>query len=206
MRTRGWAGNVPTSDEEAVARILEATRRTIDERGEQTSIADVARTLGVTRQTVYRYFASTEDLLSATAADGANGFLDQLAQALAGITDPGEAVVEGIATTLERLPADPYVGLLLRSQRASAFAVTVTTDTARLFGRSILDRLDVDWSGFDEQAIEDVIEMILRTLQSFILAPLPAPGHELRRLLRRWIAPPVTAACRTQDGSTAATG
>jgi AcrR family transcriptional regulator len=205
MRTRGWAGNVPTSDEEAVARILEATRRTIDERGEQTSIADVARTLGVTRQTVYRYFASTEDLLSATAADGANGFLDQLAQALAGITDPGEAVVEGIATTLERLPADPYVGLLLRSQRASAFAVTVTTDTARLFGRSILDRLDVDWSGFDEQAIEDVIEMILRTLQSFILAPLAAPRHELRRLLRAWIAPAVTAAGRSRPGSTAAT-
>lgn len=164
MRTRGWAGNMPASDEEAVARILEATRRTIDERGEQTSIADVARTLGVTRQTVYRYFASTEELLSATAADGANGFLDQLAAALAGITEPGEAVVEGIAITLETLPADPYVGLMLRSQRSSAFAATVTTDTARLFGRSILDRLEVDWSDFDERAIEDIIEMILRTL------------------------------------------
>lgn len=204
MRTRGWAGNVPASDEEAVARILEATRRTIDERGEQTSIADVARTLGVTRQTVYRYFPSTEDLLSATATDGASGFLDQLAEALAGITDPGQAVVEGIAITLERLPADPYIGLLLRSQRSSTFAVTVTTDTARLFGRSILDRLDVDWVGFDEQAIEDIIEMILRTLQSFILAPLAAPGDELRRLLRCWIAPAVTAAGRARRGSTAA--
>jgi len=205
MRTRGWAGNVPASDEEATARILEATRRTIDERGEQTSIADVARTLGVTRQTVYRYFGSTEDLLSATAADGANGFLDQLAQALAGITDPGQAVVEGIAITLERLPADPYIGLMLRSQRSSAFAVTVTTDTARLFGRSILDRLDVDWADYDEQAIEDIIEMVLRTLQSFILAPPPASGDELRRLLQCWIAPAVTAAARSRQGSTAAT-
>lgn len=194
MRTRGWGGNVPASDAEAVARILEATRRTIDERGEQTSIADVARTLGVTRQTVYRYFPSTEELLSATAADGANGFLDQLAAALAGITDPGEAVAEGVALTLERLPGDPYVGLLLRAQQASAFAVTVTTDTGRTFGRSILDRLDVDWTGFDKQAIDDIIEMVLRTLQSFILAPPTAPGDELRRLLRRWIAPAVTAA------------
>lgn len=198
MRTRGWAGKVPASDEEAVARILEATRRTIDERGEQTSIADVARTLGVTRQTVYRYFASTEELLSATALDGTGEFLDQLADALAGITDPGEAVVEGIAITLERLPADRYIGLLLRSQRASTFAVGVTTDTSRQFGRSLLDRLDVDWTGFDEQAIEDIIEMVLRTLQSFILAPLPAPDDELRRLLRGWIAPAVTAARATQ--------
>ncbi|MDQ2628798.1 MAG: TetR/AcrR family transcriptional regulator, partial [Actinomycetota bacterium] len=92
MRTRGWGGDVPASDEEAVARILAATRRTIDERGEQTSIADVARTLGVTRQTVYRYFPSTEELLSATAIDGVGDFLDQLAAALAGIADPGNAV------------------------------------------------------------------------------------------------------------------
>ncbi|MBW0016695.1 MAG: TetR/AcrR family transcriptional regulator [Mycobacterium sp.] len=193
MRTRGWAGNVPASDEEAVARILTATRRTIDERGEQTSIADVARTLGVTRQTIYRYFPSTDELLAATAADGASEFLDQLAEALADITDPGEAVVEGIATTLERLPGDPYIGLLLRSQRANA-AVTVTSDTARFFGHSIIDRLDIDWTNFDAQAIEDIIEMTLRTLQSFILAPLPAPGEELRRLLRQWIAPAITAA------------
>lgn len=193
MRTRGWGGDVPASDDEAVARILDATRRTIDERGEQTSIADVARTLGVTRQTVYRYFPSTEELLSATAADGAGTFLDQLAAALAGMTDPGEAVAEGVALTLERLPDDPYVGLLLRAQQA-AFAVTVTTDTGRTFGHSLLERLDVDWTGYDDQSIDDIIEMVLRTLQSFILAPLPAPGAELRRLLRRWIAPAVTAA------------
>lgn len=197
MRTRGWGGDVPASDQEAVARILEATRRTIDEKGEQTSITDVARTLGVTRQTVYRYFPSTEELLSATAADGASGFLDQLAEALTGITDPGEAVVEGIALTLERLPGDTYVGLLLRSHRASAFAATVTTDTARAFGHSILDRLDVDWTDFDQQAIDDILEMVLRTLQSFILAPTPTPGTEVRRLLRRWIAPAVIAARRT---------
>lgn len=184
---------MPSSDEEAVERILEATRRTIDERGEQTSIADVARTLGVTRQTVYRYFPSTDELLSATAIDGVGAFLDQLAGALVGIPDPGEAVVEGIAITLERLPEDTYIGLLLRAHRASTFAATVTTDIAHALGRSILDRLDVDWTAFDEQSIADIIEMVLRTLQSFILAPAPVSGDELRRFLNRWIAPAVTA-------------
>lgn len=52
----------------------------------------------------------------------------------------------------------------------------------------------MDWTGFDAQATDDIIEMVLRTLQSFILAPLPASGTELRRLLRRWIAPAVDAA------------
>ena len=40
------------SDDEAVERILAAASKAIDERGADISIADVARTLGVTRQTV----------------------------------------------------------------------------------------------------------------------------------------------------------
>ncbi|WP_244438602.1 helix-turn-helix domain-containing protein, partial [Mycolicibacterium septicum] len=63
MRTHGWAGSTPATDEEAIARILAAAGKAIDERGADFSIADVARTLGVTRQTVYRYFPSTDALL-----------------------------------------------------------------------------------------------------------------------------------------------
>ena len=49
MRTHGWSGSAPASDEEAIARILVAAGNAIDERGADFSIADVARTLGVTR-------------------------------------------------------------------------------------------------------------------------------------------------------------
>jgi AcrR family transcriptional regulator len=193
MRTRGWGGEIPANDEEAVARILEATRRTIDERGEQTSISDVARTLGVTRQTIYHYFTSTEDLLSATAIDGAGPFLDHLVNELKGITDPGDAVVEGIAIVLERLEHDPYVGLLVRSHRSGTFAENVTADAGRKLGRFLLDSMTIDWTEFDNRAADDILEMILRSLQSLILAPMPTTGSELRRFLRRWIAPAVTA-------------
>ena len=65
MRTHGWGGHPPIDDDEAVARILAATRAVIDAKGAATSLTDVARHLGVTRQTVYRYFPSTVDLLAA---------------------------------------------------------------------------------------------------------------------------------------------
>jgi AcrR family transcriptional regulator len=193
VRTRGWGGSVPASDEEAVARILSATRRTIDERGDQITLADVARTLNVTRQTIYHYFASTEELLQATALDATADFMDQLATALYGMTDPAAAVIEGICLTLERLPKDPYIGLLLRTSRTAAFAeqVTVANETARVLGRSILDRLDVDWSAFPPSAIEDILQIVLRTLQSFIMSPPTGGGTELRRLLSVWIGPVV---------------
>src|SRR4051812_25059442 len=106
MRTHGWSGSAPADDEEAAARILAAASKAIDERGADISIADVARTLGVTRQTVYRYFPSTDALLVAAAVHSAADFLDRLAAHLQGLTDPVDAVTEGIATALEWLPRD----------------------------------------------------------------------------------------------------
>ncbi|PRC44399.1 TetR family transcriptional regulator, partial [Mycobacterium sp. ITM-2017-0098] len=56
MRSHGWGGNTPASDEEAIDRILSAAEKIVADRGSAMRIADVARELAVTRQTVYRYF------------------------------------------------------------------------------------------------------------------------------------------------------
>lgn len=43
MRSHGWAGNAPASDDEAIERILNAADKIIDERGSAMRIANVAR-------------------------------------------------------------------------------------------------------------------------------------------------------------------
>lgn len=191
MRTHGWSGSAPATDEEAVARILDAAGRAIDARGAEFSITDVARTLGVTRQTVYRYFPSTDALLQASAQRAATGFLDRLAEHLAGVTDPEEAVAEGIATALEWLPRDKHIGLLLMPGRASAFSQTVTSDVALQFANSMLRRFDVDWPGlgFADGDLDELAEHLLRIIQSFIIDPGRPPRREteLRNYLRRWV-------------------
>jgi len=108
VRTHGWSGAKPASDEEAVARILAAAGQAIEDHGADFSISDVARTVGVTRQTVYRYFPSTEALLVAAAVHAVDGFLARLAAHVAGIDDPAEAVTEAVATALEWLPREKY--------------------------------------------------------------------------------------------------
>jgi AcrR family transcriptional regulator len=191
MRTHGWAGAAPASDDEAVARILAATSEAIDARGADVSIADVARTLGVTRQTVYRYFPNTHVLLVAAAERSAAAFLDRLADHLAGITDPAQAVTEGIATALEWLPNDKHIGLLLAWDRANAFAADVTSDIAMQFANAMLRRFDVDWAaaGFTDSDLAELAEHLLRIIQSFVIDPggPPLRGDELRRYLRRWV-------------------
>ncbi|OBB48273.1 TetR/AcrR family transcriptional regulator [Mycobacterium sp. 852002-51961_SCH5331710] len=197
MRTHGWSGSAPSTDEEAVARILDAAGKAIDARGAEFSITDVARTLGVTRQTVYRYFPSTDALLQASAQRAATGFLDRLADHLQGLSDPQEAVAEGIATALEWLPRDKHIGLLLMPARASAFSQTVTSDIALEFANSMLRRFDVDWSalGFTDDDLDELAEHLLRIIQSFIIDPGRPPRHgaELRDYLRRWVGASVAA-------------
>jgi AcrR family transcriptional regulator len=191
VRTHGWSGAAPATDDEAVARILAAANKAIDARGADISIADVARTLGVTRQTVYRYFPSTDALLQAAATQAATGYLDRLAAHLAGITEPDEAVAEAIATTLEWLPNDKHTGLLLGPDRANTFSAEVTSDVAVAFARSMLRRFDVDWAanGFADDDLDELAEHLLRIIQSFVVDPgrPPRRGPELRRYLRRWV-------------------
>jgi AcrR family transcriptional regulator len=191
VRTHGWSGSAPATDDEAIGRILDAAGKAIDARGADFSIADVARTLGVTRQTVYRYFPSTDALLQASAQRAATDFLDRLAEHLHGLTDPREAVAEGIATALEWIPKDKHIGLLLMPGRASAFSQTVTSDVALQFADSMLRRFDVDWSGlgFDDDDLDDLAEHLLRIIQSFVIDPgrPPRQGIELRDYLRRWV-------------------
>ena len=207
MRTHGWSGSAPATDEEAVARILAAANKAIDARGADLSIADVARTLGVTRQTVYRYFPSTDALLQAAAMAAATGFLDRMAAHLAGITDPADAVTEGIATAVEALPHDKHMGLLLGPERVSAFSAEVTSDVALAFAGSLLRRFDVDWAahGFTDSELDELAEHLLRIVQSFMVDPGRPPRHgdELRRYLRRWVG---AALVRLDHPSTSTSG
>jgi AcrR family transcriptional regulator len=198
VRTHGWSGSAPATDEEAIARILKAAGKAIDAKGADFSITDVARTLGVTRQTVYRYFPSTETLLVAAAVHAATDFLDRMAAHLQGITDPQEAVAEGIATALEWLPKDKHIGLLIVPGRADAHTESVTSDVAVQFANSMLRRFDVDWAGlgFSDANLDELAEHLLRIIQSFVVDPgrPPRQGVELRDYLKRWVGSAVTPA------------
>jgi AcrR family transcriptional regulator len=198
VRTHGWSGSTPATDEEAIARILEAAGKAIDAKGADFSITDVARTLGVTRQTVYRYFPSTETLLVAAAVHAATDFLDRMAAHLQGITEPQQAVAEGIATALEWLPKDKHIGLLIVPGRADAHTESVTSDVAVQFANSMLRRFDVDWAGlgFSDADLDELAEHLLRIIQSFVVDPgrPPRQGVELRDYLKRWVGSAVIPA------------
>jgi AcrR family transcriptional regulator len=195
MRSRGWAGATPASDEEAIARILDAVDEVIAEHGSAIRLADVARRLGVTRQTVYRYFPNADALLIASAMRAVNGFIDQVVDHISGLNDPVTAVVESISFAVENLTGDPQLESLLTQPPEGEAATSLTSDTAITFCLSVFHRLDVDWKlhGFDTTALTQLAEMTLRTVQSLLTDPgqPPREGLALRRFVAQWLGPAV---------------
>ncbi|GBE64922.1 TetR family transcriptional regulator [Mycobacterium sp. MFM001] len=195
MRSRGWAGVTPSSDEEAISRILTAVDEEVAEHGSAIRLADVARRLGVTRQTVYRYFPNADALLIASSMRAVNGFIDQVADHASGLSDPVTALVECVAFGVENLSGDPQLETLLTRRDEGEAVTSLTSDTAIAFCMSVFHRLDVDWKlhGFDAAALRDLAEMTLRTVQSLLTDPGPQQrdGVALRRFVARWLGPAI---------------
>jgi len=197
MRAHGWAGSPPSDAVEARARILATTRDRLDEFG-TTSTAEVAEQIGVTRQTVYRYFPTTEHLLNAAAteavADLTADLVVHVREHLAAIAgDAGDAAVEGVAYVFEHLRDDPALNRLLAPGRISSTVADLTSSSSIDLGRTLIASFGIDWEalGWDQGRQRELVEHLLRTLQSLVLDPgdPPRSGAELRAYLQRWLAP-----------------
>lgn len=189
-RTHGWRGNPPRTDDEAVAQILEATRNCLD-RKNRTTVTEVARELGVSRATVYRYFPSSEALLFASSVEAEGGLLDRLAAHVAGIRKPPEIVIEAIAFTVEQMPRERYLSVVLSSSKDD-LPSGVSPETVRAFGRAVLARIGSGWAEkVDEPTKEELIEWTLGILHWILLESgvRSRNGTDLRRYLTRWLGP-----------------
>jgi AcrR family transcriptional regulator len=201
MRTHGWGGRPPGTDGEARARILATTRTRLAEVG-ATTTSEVAELLGVTRQTVYRYYPTTDDLLNAAAMDAVADLVAHLGEHIRDHLidtggDAGDAAAEVVAYVYEHLRNDPALNRLIAPGRISTTLAGLTAPSSIAWGRSLLAAFPVDWdeAGVDGEEQRELVEHLLRTLQSLVIDPgdperSPA---ELRAYLRRWVSPAVRA-------------
>lgn len=196
MRVSGWGGSLPANDDEAVARILAAGHQALETNGTQMTMTDVAKLLQVTRQTVYRYFPSTDALVRAVALDIGVRLASDLVDRTRGIHSPGAAMVELVAHTIELLRANTAIMVLLdTSVPNEVFNGSMTTSVSRQHARNIVEQLDVPWFeiGFDEYSLDEMVGWALLVVDAFVTGsgePLQT-GEALRKYLTTWLAPAV---------------
>ena len=124
------------------------------------------------------------------------GFVAQI-EAITTDLDVTEQLIELVAYIVERLPDSPQLTLLLAHDRTNLFSRSMLAATVIERCRMILQHTHIDWAtiGYDESAIDELVEFLLRIIQSMVVAPPDPPrtGAELRAYLRRWIGPAINA-------------
>jgi AcrR family transcriptional regulator len=206
MGRKGWAGSPPADDAEARKRIIDAAVRSVEQRGPtNTSVADVAADLGITRKTFYRYFAGIEELFMAVSEVAVDRWVAQMEAATAWLQDPRELLVETVAFIIETLPRDPLLSLLLTTGHKAVFSEQMLTAKSIAHARTILLSRQVDWpaAGLGDQALDELVEHLIRVTQSLIVVPPEPPrtGDELRAYLRNWAVPDWSRSARAAAGS-----
>lgn len=197
MGRKGWGGTPPADDEEARKRIVDAALRSMERRGpQQTSLSAVAADLGITRPTIYRYFATLDDLVTAAGDVALGGWTARIADLTSGITDPVDLLVEAVAYLVERLPEEPLLTMLLETDQSRLMSRQMVLGESITRSRVLLEHTEIDWDslGYRGKAFDDLVEYLLRIIQSMVLVPPrpPRSGRELRAVLRHWIGPVVT--------------
>ncbi|MCK0172640.1 TetR/AcrR family transcriptional regulator [Mycolicibacterium sp. F2034L] len=81
--------------------LLEAAEKEFADRGPAASIADIARRAGVAKGTVFRHFATKEDLMAAIVCAHL-GTLTETARRLADSQDPGNALLEFLTVAADQ--------------------------------------------------------------------------------------------------------
>lgn len=198
MGHHGWRGNPPRTEEEARQRIIAAAGTCLEQFGPaKTTLSDVANELGVTRQTVYRYYANLGELFSAVAQVGLDDFVRRMTEHLAAFDTPAEAAIESIVFAVEAIPRERHIGALFQAGEIEVFSRGATSSMAFAVGADILRQLPVDWSeiGVTDDELVGLAEILMRLFVSFLESPADPPrsAEQLRALVRRWLGPALRA-------------
>lgn len=194
MGHHGWQGNPPRTEDEARLRIVAATTTCLERFGSaKTTLSDVAAELGVTRQTVYRYYANLAELLAAVAQAGLADFVERFEEHLSGFSTPAEVAIESVVYAVRAMTQEPQVGALFQAGETEIFSRDVTSAMAFSVGADILRRVPVDWTeiGVRDEELEGLAEILMRLFVSFLQSPSDPPRSEadLRALVGRWLGP-----------------
>ena len=198
MGHHGWQGNPPRTEAEARERIVAAATTCLEKFGPvKTTLSDVANELGVTRQTVYRYYANLPELFGAVAQAGLDDFVDRMQRHLSTCSTPADAAIESVVFAVQAIPQERRIGALFQAGETDVFSRDVTSATAVALGAGILRGIPVDWSeiGVADDELDGLAEILMRLFVSFLQYPADPPrsADDLRALVRRWLGPALQA-------------
>jgi AcrR family transcriptional regulator len=172
-------------------RVLDALFEAIRDYGlTRVTVEDVAQRAGLSRQTVYRYFPSRDDIVVALVSREEDTFLDGVRAAFLEHEDLETAVTESVRFVLGYAKAHPLVDRLLGPDQATFLPyVTTRAEPAIVRARETMVRLLVERiPGADVERLRTLLDGTTRSLISYMITPTDRDTDDIASTMARLIA------------------
>jgi AcrR family transcriptional regulator len=178
---------LPRTPPDTGARILDAAFDRVMQIGlARTTVEDVARAAGLSRQTIYRYFPSKEHLVTALVLREEERFLDGIRRAFAEDPNLEVAIADGILFCLRFARQHPLLDRLLETDPETLLPYLTTRGTPVINrAREVLKGLLVQKAWIRADLLDTAIDAATRTLISYALTPPDRRPEEVARDLAR---------------------
>lgn len=183
-------GSLAPAGQDTADRILDAAGRCFADRGVAgTTIADVARAAGVSRPTVYRWFADRDALLAVFVERAAR----QLGGEIAGTLqrgDPRRRLTDAVLAAVDGVRADPTLAAWFSSEAAGAALGAAAASP-------VIEALAAAFLGDVDDANDEDVRARARWVVRVTVSLLAMPGRdraEERAILDRFLVPVIVDA------------
>lgn len=156
------------------------------------TLSDVAKTAGISRQTIYNEFGSRQGLAQGYALRLADRLVDQIDDAI--FTNTGDiytAFLHGFQDFFTESAADPLVISLLDGSTKPDLLQLITTDSAPIITRCSTRLTDLFMNSWVRASAEDagvLARAIVRLAMSYVSMP-PEADHDVAHDLARLMTP-----------------
>ncbi len=152
----------------------------------RTTVEDVARHAGLSRQTIYRYFPSKDVLILSLVLREEEKFLDGVRMAFATDPDLEEAVADGIEFCLRFAREHPLLDRLLATDSETLLPyLTIRSTPILMRARTTVTELIASRVGGATGVLNELVDVLVRVMVSYLLAPPERPVADVARDLAR---------------------
>ncbi|MCB0967059.1 MAG: TetR/AcrR family transcriptional regulator [Ilumatobacter sp.] len=154
-------------------RVLDATKSCCERFGvAKVTIDDICDECGVSRAAVYRLFPGGRDVLfEALRVRELNEFFDVLTSGAEGHDDVEDLVIELVVLATRELRADDHLALMLASEPGEVTAQLTVDGFPRIIRVATDSLMPLLAPHLDPEFAEQLIELLVRTVISYFLAP-----------------------------------
>ena len=173
--------------------VLDAMRaRLLDRDWSAVTLADIAATAGVSRQSIYNEFGSRRGLAQGYAMRLADRLVDNVSEAIEGnVGDPHGAFLSGFRAFFAESAADPLVISLLSGAAKPDLLAIITTDSAPIITRCsarLAAAFTASWVHAPDADAGILARAVVRLAISYVSMP-PESDHDVAADLARLMTP-----------------